>query len=97
MPVLVMAPRDPEVTYEKILGNIEEVRARGGKVIAVVDHGDERAASIADHVLRIPPTPALLAPLVATIPLQQLAYHMADIRGTDVDQPRNLAKSVTVE
>ncbi|HEY8209051.1 MAG TPA: glutamine--fructose-6-phosphate transaminase (isomerizing) [Myxococcaceae bacterium] len=97
MPVLVIAPREPEIAYEKILGNIEEVRARGGKVIAVVDQGDVRAASLADHVLRIPPTSALLAPLVATVPLQQLAYHVADIRGTDVDQPRNLAKSVTVE
>ncbi|HVE84275.1 MAG TPA: glutamine--fructose-6-phosphate aminotransferase, partial [Myxococcales bacterium] len=68
-----------------------------GKVIAVVDQGDDHAASRADYVLRIPPASALLAPLVATIPLQLLAYHVADLRGTDVDQPRNLAKSVTVE
>ncbi|HVE86982.1 MAG TPA: glutamine--fructose-6-phosphate transaminase (isomerizing), partial [Myxococcales bacterium] len=97
MPVLVIAPREPSVTYDKILGNLEEVRARGGKVIAVVDQGDDRAAQLADHVIRIPPASALLAPLVATIPLQLLAYHVADLRGTDVDQPRNLAKSVTVE
>jgi glucosamine--fructose-6-phosphate aminotransferase (isomerizing) len=97
MPVVVIAPQEPAVAYEKILGNIEEVRARGAKVIAVVDENDAHVASIANHVIRVPKAPALLAPIVATVPLQLLAYHVADLRGLDVDQPRNLAKSVTVE
>jgi len=97
MPVVVIAPKQPHVAYEKIIGNIEEVRARGGKVIAIIDEDDAHVASLADHVIRIPPASALLAPVVATIPLQLLAYHVADLRGNDVDQPRNLAKSVTVE
>jgi len=97
MPVVVIAPKQPHVAYEKIIGNIEEVRARGGKVIAIIDEDDEHVGSLADHVIRIPPACALLAPVVATIPLQLLAYHVAEMRGNDVDQPRNLAKSVTVE
>ncbi|AKQ68704.1 Glucosamine-fructose-6-phosphate aminotransferase, isomerising [Myxococcus hansupus] len=97
MPVVVIAPKQPHVAYEKIIGNIEEVRARGGKVIAIIDEDDEHVAGLADQVIRIPPACALLAPVVATIPLQLLAYHVADLRGNDVDQPRNLAKSVTVE
>jgi glutamine---fructose-6-phosphate transaminase (isomerizing) len=97
MPVVVVAPREPAVHYEKILGNIQEVRARGGQVIALVEAGDSHAASMANEVIEIPRCSALLAPIVATVPLQLLAYHMADLRGTDVDQPRNLAKSVTVE
>ncbi|QDE88657.1 glutamine--fructose-6-phosphate aminotransferase [Myxococcus xanthus] len=97
MPVVVIAPKQPHVAYEKIIGNIEEVRARGGKVIAIIDEDDEHVASLADQVIRIPAASALLAPVVATIPLQLLAYHVADLRGNDVDQPRNLAKSVTVE
>ncbi len=97
MPVVVIAPRQPRISYEKIIGNIEEVRARGGKVIAVIDEDDHEVPGLADAVIRIPPAPALLAPVVATIPLQLLAYHVADMRGNDVDQPRNLAKSVTVE
>src|SRR5687767_5920865 len=97
LPVVVIAPREPKIAYEKIIGNIEEVRARGGKVIAVLDEGDTHGKQLADHVIRIPPARALLAPVVATIPLQLLAYHVADLRGNDVDQPRNLAKSVTVE
>ena len=97
MPVVVLAPRDPPVPYEKMLGNVEEVRARGGKVIAVVDEDDHALDALADELIRIPATRALLAPLVATVPLQLLAYHVADLRGSDVDQPRNLAKSVTVE
>ncbi|MDY7231796.1 glutamine--fructose-6-phosphate transaminase (isomerizing) [Hyalangium rubrum] len=97
MPVVVIAPKQPHVAYEKIIGNIEEVRARGGKVIAVIDEDDSHVAGLADHVIRIPPACALLAPVVATIPLQLLAYHVAEMRGNDVDQPRNLAKSVTVE
>jgi glucosamine--fructose-6-phosphate aminotransferase (isomerizing) len=97
MPVVVIAPREPKVHYEKIIGNIEEVRARGGKVIAVVERGDTHAGSLANEVIEMPASPALIAPIIATVPLQLLAYHMADLRGTDVDQPRNLAKSVTVE
>jgi glucosamine--fructose-6-phosphate aminotransferase (isomerizing) len=97
MPVVVLAPREPAVAYEKMLGNIEEVRARGGKVIAVVDEDDHTVDALANEVIRVPATRALLAPLVATVPLQLLAYHVADLRGNDVDQPRNLAKSVTVE
>jgi glucosamine--fructose-6-phosphate aminotransferase (isomerizing) len=97
MPVVVVAPSEPHVHYEKIIGNIEEVRARGGQVIAVVEEGDEHAKSLANHFIEIPKSSALVAPIIATVPLQMLAYHMADLRGTDVDQPRNLAKSVTVE
>ncbi len=97
LPVVVLAPREPHVPYEKMVGNVEEVRARGGKVIAVVDEDDTAVASLADDVIRIPASSALLAPIVAAVPLQLLAYHVADLRGTDVDQPRNLAKSVTVE
>ena len=97
MPVVVIAPREPAVHYEKIIGNIEEVRARGGQVIAVVEEGDEHAKSLANWDIEIPASSALIAPIIATIPLQLLAYHVAELRGTDVDQPRNLAKSVTVE
>jgi glutamine---fructose-6-phosphate transaminase (isomerizing) len=97
LPVVVLAPREPRVPYEKIVGNVEEVRARGGKVIAVVDEEDTAVASLADDVVRLPAASALLAPIIAVVPLQLLAYHVADLRGTDVDQPRNLAKSVTVE
>jgi glucosamine--fructose-6-phosphate aminotransferase (isomerizing) len=97
MPVVVIAPKQPHVAYEKIIGNIEEVRARGGKVIAIIDEDDAHVASLADHVVRVPAACALLAPVMATIPLQLLAYHVAEMRGNDVDQPRNLAKSVTVE
>jgi len=95
VPVVVLAPRD--ATYEKTIGNIEEVRARGGMVIAIVTEGDDHVRSIADHVIEVPDCDPLLMPIVSCIPLQLLAYHVADIRGTDVDQPRNLAKSVTVE
>lgn len=97
LPVVVAAPQEPHVHYEKIIGNIEEVRARGGMVIAIVEQGDEHAKSLANDFIEIPKTSALIAPLIATIPLQLLSYHVADLRGTDVDQPRNLAKSVTVE
>ncbi len=97
MPVVVIAPKQPKIQYEKILGNIEEVRARDGKVIAVIDSDDSHVRQMADHVITVPPACALLAPIVTTVPLQLLAYHMADLRGNDVDQPRNLAKSVTVE
>jgi len=95
LPVIVLATREP--AYEKTLGNMEEVRARGGHVYAVVSEGDTQAASLAEVALPVPPAPPLLAPLLSIVPLQLLAYHVADIKGTDVDQPRNLAKSVTVE
>lgn len=95
MPVIAIAPRDP--WYEKMVSQVEQVKARGGLVVAVATEGDERLAQIADHVLWIPPTPWMLSPVTAVIPLQLLAYHIAALRGLDVDQPRNLAKSVTVE
>jgi glucosamine--fructose-6-phosphate aminotransferase (isomerizing) len=83
--------------YPKVLSNIQEVKARGASVIAVATEGDEGIAGLADHVLYVPRTPELLSPVVVSVPLQLLAYHIAKIRGCDVDQPRNLAKSVTVE
>ncbi|HTG46290.1 MAG TPA: glutamine--fructose-6-phosphate transaminase (isomerizing) [Actinomycetota bacterium] len=83
--------------YPKMVSNIQEVKARGASVIAVVTEGDTEVTRLADHVLAVPETPELLAPVVVTAPLQLLAYHMAVLRGCDVDQPRNLAKSVTVE
>ena len=83
--------------YPKMLSNIQEVKARGAEVIAVATEGDERIGALADHVLYVPWTPELLSPVVVTPPLQLLAYHIAKLRGCDVDQPRNLAKSVTVE
>ena len=95
MPVVVIAPRDP--WYEKMLSQIEQARARGGMVIAVATDGDDRISELADEVLWVPETPWLLSPIVTVIPLQLLAYHIAAQRGLDVDQPRNLAKSVTVE
>jgi glucosamine--fructose-6-phosphate aminotransferase (isomerizing) len=95
MPVIVIATRDH--TYGKILGNIEEVRSRGGRVIAVANENDDEIGRVVDEVLFVPATIPLLSPLVNSIPLQLLAYHTAKIRGLDVDKPRNLAKSVTVE
>ena len=95
MPVVALVPRDG--TYERMAGNVEEVKARGGRIIAIAHPGDTAMARRADHVLEVPPAVDLLAPLVTVIPLQLLAYHIAIARGCDVDQPRNLAKSVTVE
>jgi glucosamine--fructose-6-phosphate aminotransferase (isomerizing) len=95
MPVVAITPRDP--WYEKMISQIQQAKARGGKVIAVATEGDDLAASLSDHVLWVPETPWLLSPVVTVIPLQLLAYHIAALRGLDVDQPRNLAKSVTVE
>lgn len=95
MPVVVIAPRDP--WYEKMFSQIEQAKARGGRVVAVATEGDERIPSIADHVIWVPETPWMLSPVTTVIPLQILAYHIAALRGLDVDQPRNLAKSVTVE
>jgi glucosamine--fructose-6-phosphate aminotransferase (isomerizing) len=83
--------------YPKILSNIQEVRARGAEVIAIATEGDTEIGSVAQHGRVVPETPELLAPVVVTVPLQLLAYHIAKLRGCDVDQPRNLAKSVTVE
>jgi glucosamine--fructose-6-phosphate aminotransferase (isomerizing) len=94
-PVIALVPRD--ASYDRMLGNIEEARARGGRVIAVCHEGDAEAARHATHVLPVPAAADLLTPLLSTIPLQLLAYHLATLRGHDVDQPRNLAKSVTVE
>ncbi len=95
MPVIVLAPRDP--WYEKMISQIEQAKARGGPVVAVTTDGDEIIPPLADHLLWVPETPWLLSPVVTVIPLQILAYHIAALRGLDVDQPRNLAKSVTVE
>jgi glucosamine--fructose-6-phosphate aminotransferase (isomerizing) len=95
MPVVFIATRDR--AYEKVLGNIEEVRARSGRVIAIATEGDEEIRSKVDHVIHIPQTIPCLTPILSVIPLQLLAYHIAVLRGCDVDQPRNLAKSVTVE
>ena len=95
MPVLAICPRDP--WYEKMLSQIEQTKARGGVVVAVATDGDELLPTIADYILWVPETPWLLYPVTITIPLQLLAYHIAVLRGADVDQPRNLAKSVTVE
>ena len=95
MPVVVIATTDS--VYEKTISNIQEIKARGGKVIAIVTAGDTVVRGIADYVLEVPYTPEQLSPIVATIPLQLLAYYIAVNKGRDVDQPRNLAKSVTVE
>ncbi len=95
MPVVVIATHNP--MYEKVLSNIQEVKARKGRVIAIVTKGDETISKIADEVIELPQTQECLEPLLATIPLQLLAYHVAVCKGKDVDQPRNLAKSVTVE
>jgi len=95
MPVVVVMPHDRH--YEKTLANVQEVRARDGRVIAVISEGDEVAGTLAESVLRIPQAPELIQPLLAVIPLQLLSYYFADVKGTDVDQPRNLAKVVTVE
>jgi len=95
MPVVIIATKDK--TYEKILSNMEEVRARGGRIIALATEGDTEICNLADHVIYIPETEYFLIPILASIPLQLLAYYIAVERGCNVDQPRNLAKSVTVE
>jgi glutamine---fructose-6-phosphate transaminase (isomerizing) len=95
MPCVIVMPRDRH--YDKTLANLQEVRARDGRVIAVASDGDEIAGTLAEQVLRIPEAPELIQPLLTVIPLQLLAYYIADLKGTDVDQPRNLAKVVTVE
>jgi len=95
MPIVVIAPKDP--WYEKMFSQIEQAKARDGSVIAVASDGDELISNVADHFIWVPETPWMLSPVTTIIPLQMLAYHIAALRGLDVDQPRNLAKSVTVE
>jgi glucosamine--fructose-6-phosphate aminotransferase (isomerizing) len=95
MPVVVIAVRDSH--YDKTLSNVEEVRAREGQVIAVATEGDHEIERVAQHVIRIPEVDESVTPLLTVVPLQLLAYYIADLKGTDVDQPRNLAKTVTVE
>jgi glucosamine--fructose-6-phosphate aminotransferase (isomerizing) len=102
LPVVVLAThdatdRDSRVIYEKTLSNIQEVKAREGIVVALVTEGDTQARRFCDHIIEIPPASDLLSPILEIVPLQLLAYHIAVRRGCDVDQPRNLAKSVTVE
>ena len=102
LPVVILAPKDPNdaesmLRYEKTLSNMKEVKAREGKVIALAVEGDEEIKEAADHVLYVPQAPELLLPMLEVVPMQLLAYHIAVRRGCDVDQPRNLAKSVTVE
>ena len=95
MPVVVIAPHCG--TYEKIVSNIQEIKAREGRIISVVTEGDSIVAGMSDFCISIPATEECLTPILTVIPLQLLAYHIAVVKGRDVDQPRNLAKSVTVE
>jgi len=95
MPVVFIAPRDE--VYDKIVSNMQEVKARNGHIIAIANEGDEEIRSLAEHVIYVPPTKKIVSPLLTVVPLQLLAYHIAVLRGCDVDRPRNLAKSVTVE
>ena len=95
MPVVFVAPKDS--IYEKVLSNMEEVKARKGRIISVVTETDDKVKKLSDYIIKIPPTIDMLTPILTVIPLQLLAYHIAVKRGCDVDQPRNLAKSVTVE
>jgi len=102
LPVVVIATRDPQleasrVRYEKTLANLKEVEARQGRVYALITQGDDELKNFVEDAIEVPPAPELLSPLLEIIPLQLLAYHIAVLRGCDVDQPRNLAKSVTVE
>jgi glucosamine--fructose-6-phosphate aminotransferase (isomerizing) len=95
MPVVVIAPKQGH--YDKVISNIQEIKSRKGKIIAVVTEGDTQVKSLADHIIEVPETLEAFTPLLNTIPLQLLSYHIAVMRGCNVDQPRNLAKSVTVE
>ncbi|MFY9221177.1 MAG: SIS domain-containing protein, partial [Blastocatellia bacterium] len=102
LPVVFIAPKEvgntaSELRYEKTISNIIEVKAREGRVLAIITEGDTEVGEVADRVVYIPTTSDLLSPILAIVPLQLLAYHIAVRRGCDVDQPRNLAKSVTVE
>ena len=95
MPVVVIATSKGH--YEKVVSNIQEIKSRKGKIIAVVTEGDTAVKEIADHIIEIPDSEEAFSPLLTTIPLQLLSYHIAVMRNCNVDQPRNLAKSVTVE
>jgi len=95
LPVVVLAPQDG--TYDKVINGVMEIKAREGTVIAIATEGDDEIAEKVDAVVTVPAVDALLTPIMLTIPLQLLAYHIAVLRGSDVDQPRNLAKSVPVE
>jgi glucosamine--fructose-6-phosphate aminotransferase (isomerizing) len=95
MPVVAIATQSE--VLEKIFSNVEEARARGGRIIALTTRGERALAGKAEFTLELPPTLEAVSPIVNIVPLQLLAYHIADLRGCDVDQPRNLAKSVTVE
>jgi glucosamine--fructose-6-phosphate aminotransferase (isomerizing) len=95
MPVVAIALRDK--MYDKIMSNIEEVKARDGRIIAIATQGDEEVAARADDVISVPDVSYLVSPILTVAPMQLLAYHIAVRRGADVDQPRNLAKTVTVE
>ena len=95
MPVVVIATK--KGSYHKIVSNVMEIKARGGKVIAVVTNGDTQIKKIADDIIEIPDVEELVAPIIANIPLQLLSYYIADFKKCEIDQPRNLAKSVTVE
>jgi len=95
MPAVFIATAGAQ--YDKMMGNIQEVRARGGRIIVVATEGDAYLESVADHLITVPQAPELFQPLLTVVPLQLLAYHAAVLRGHDVDKPRNLAKSVTVE
>ncbi|MCH7759704.1 SIS domain-containing protein, partial [Patescibacteria group bacterium] len=97
MPVVVIATDTEDVIYQKVISNIEEVRARGGNIIVIATQGNKDIRNLATEVIYVPKTNGFLTPLLNVIPLQLLAYHMAVLRGCDVDKPRNLAKSVTVE
>jgi glucosamine--fructose-6-phosphate aminotransferase (isomerizing) len=95
MPVIVIATKD--AIYEKIMSNIEEIKARNGKILSIINSGDKKISELSDYSFEVPSTMTFLSPIINTIPLQLLAYHVAVRRGCNVDQPRNLAKSVTVE
>ena len=95
MPVVVIAPTDS--LYDKIISNVRQVKARGGTVVAIITKGNETMKEIADHCLEVPDVPECLTPLVVSVPLQLIAYYIAINKRRNVDQPRNLAKSVTVE
>lgn len=95
MPVMVIAPKVPH--YDKVVTNVEEIKARKGELVTVVTEGDDMISKLSKYVIIIPETIEFLTPILSVIPLQILSYHIANLRGCDVDQPRNLGKSVTVE
>ncbi|MBS4015587.1 MAG: SIS domain-containing protein, partial [Candidatus Latescibacteria bacterium] len=97
MPVVVIATDTDDLIYQKVVSNIEEVRARGGNIIAIATEGNQEMKNLATEVIYVPKTHGYLTPLLNVIPLQLLAYHIAVLRGCDIDKPRHLAKSVTVE